>query len=109
MRSRGWQHWTFRQRTMLFHSLLGAAALLAVSSASPIGSSEHYVVHEKRDALPHGWSRKSVIDKDAIIPMRIALTQGNVEKGWDWLDEVSNPDSEKYGQHWKSWRVLYEA
>ena len=31
--------------------------------------------------------------------MRIGLTQSNLEKGPDYLDEVSNPASAKYGKH----------
>jgi len=34
--------------------------------------------------------------------MRIALTQRNLDKGHQWLMDVSHPNSEKYGQHWSA-------
>lgn len=35
-----------------------------------------------------------------MLPMRIALTQSNLDKGEEWLMDVSHPTSEKYGKHW---------
>lgn len=40
------------------------------------------------------------MDRRAVLPMRIGLTQSNMDKAWDWLMEVSSPASEKYGEHW---------
>ena len=37
--------------------------------------------------------------------MRIGLTQSNLDRAWDWLSEVSSPDSAKYGQHWTAKQV----
>ena len=34
------------------------------------------------------------------MPMRIGLVQSNLDKGYDWLMEVSSPESETYGKHW---------
>ncbi|KAK4998251.1 hypothetical protein LTR28_013729, partial [Elasticomyces elasticus] len=39
------------------------------------------------------------------MPMRIALTQRNIDKGYGFLEEVSHPDSPKYGQHWTAKQV----
>lgn len=82
----------------MFFSTLVTAALAATAVASPISNT--LVVHEKREELPHGWTKRTMLDRRAILPMRIALAQNNLEKGGDWLHEVSDPDSDRYGQHW---------
>jgi len=37
--------------------------------------------------------------------MRIALTQSNLDRAADWINEVSHPESERYGQHWTASQV----
>lgn len=81
----------------MFFSTLVTAAFAATAFASPISNN---VVHEKRDSLPPGWTKRSVLDRRALLPMRIGLAQNNLDKGGDWLHEVSDPDSKKYGMHW---------
>lgn len=49
--------------------------------------------------------RRGALDRRAILPMRVALAQSNLDKAWDWLSEVSYPESEKYGQHWSAKEV----
>ncbi|SMQ45934.1 unnamed protein product [Zymoseptoria tritici ST99CH_3D7] len=83
---------------MLFLSLL--SGLLAVCAASPLASPA--VVHESRASLPNGWAKREALDRRAVLPMRIALTQSNLLNGEDWLMEVSHPESEKYGNHWST-------
>jgi len=83
---------------MLFSTLLATSALIAGSLASPVAQTQ--VVHEKRSSLPRGWKRRDVLDRRAILPMRVALAQGNLDKGHDWLMDVSHPESKKYGRHW---------
>jgi len=101
---------------MFFSTLLTASALVAGSLASPLV--HPHVVHEKRSSNSPGWTRRDALDRRAILPMRIALAQGNLDKGHDWLmvlppivpyrmsekltlrQDVSHPESEKYGQHW---------
>lgn len=88
---------------MLFSVI--ASSLLAVGAvATPLTTS--HVVHEKRSALPHGWVRRGAVNKREILPMRIALTQSNMDKGHDWLMDVSTPDSENYGKHWTAEDVV---
>jgi tripeptidyl-peptidase-1 len=72
--------------------------LLAICAASPLASPS--VLHESRSSIPHGWVKREELDRRAILPMRIALTQSNLHKGEEWLMQVSHPDSEKYGKHW---------
>ena len=75
-------------------------AFAATAFSSPIAVT--HSLHEKRDKLPHGWIKRDILDRRAILPMKIALAQSNIDKGWDWLNEVSHPDSEKYGHHWSA-------
>lgn len=85
---------------MLFSTLVTAAAFAATAFSSPIAITHSKNVHEKRTELPSGWVKRDILDRRAILPMKIALTQSNLDKGSQWLDEVSDPDSEKYGYHW---------
>ena len=84
----------------MFFSTLVTAALAATAFASPITTV--HTVHEKRSELPQGWRKRDVLDRRAILPMKVGLRQSNLDKGWDWLKEVSYPNSDKYGQHWSA-------
>ncbi|KAL4071280.1 peptidase S8/S53 domain-containing protein [Scleroderma yunnanense] len=59
-----------------------------------------YVVHEKRDAIPSGWSLARRHDASSTFPLRFALKQKNIENVGDFLLDVSDPDSPNYGKHW---------
>ncbi|KAG4030402.1 hypothetical protein MFRU_012g01380 [Monilinia fructicola] len=78
-------------------------AIVALASAAP--SSVKHVVHEKRNAPPSDWVKGSRIEGSAIVPMRIGLTQSNLDNGYDYLMEISDPDSPKYGKYWSSKEV----
>ena len=84
----------------MFSSILTETVLAVTAFATPLSNT--HSVHEKRSEIPAGWIRKGVLDRRAVLPMRIALAQGNIERGYDWLREVSHPRSEKYGQHWSA-------
>lgn len=83
---------------MLLSTLLTTSALVVGTLASPLALP--HVVHEKRSSAPFGWTRRDVLDRRAILPMRVALAQSNMDKGHEWLMEVSHPESDKYGKHW---------
>lgn len=85
---------------MLFFALLSTSFLVSRLIASPL--TQHHVVHEKRHSHPAGWTRRGELSNSAILPMRIALTQRNLDQGHQWLMDVSHPNSEKYGQHWSA-------
>ncbi|KAF4237496.1 hypothetical protein CNMCM8980_006955 [Aspergillus fumigatiaffinis] len=78
------------------HVLLGAVAAAGVL-ASP--TPNDYVVHERRAVLPRSWTEEERLDKASVLPMRIGLTQSNLDRGHDLLMEVSDPRSSRYGQH----------
>ncbi|EMC91148.1 hypothetical protein BAUCODRAFT_152438 [Baudoinia panamericana UAMH 10762] len=56
-----------------------------------------HVVHEKRWQPP--MNRGSRLDPNAIVPLRIALKQSNLETGYDRLIDVSHPSSANFGKH----------
>jgi tripeptidyl-peptidase-1 len=79
-------------------------SLLAQASAAPAPGP--YVVHERRDAQTTKWSRSNVkLPRDVIVPMSIGLTQRNLEDGYEFLMEVSHPESPNYGKHWSPQKV----
>ncbi|KAL8821248.1 MAG: hypothetical protein Q9223_000673 [Gallowayella weberi] len=78
-------------------SLFTVSALVASSLAAPSGD---HVLHEKRNRLPPGWQYHEKIKSTEMLPMRIALTQSNLDKADDFLMDVSHPDSPNYGKHW---------
>lgn len=91
---------------MLCHSFVALAALAMLGSASPLTSRSDHVVHERRSAPPSGWQARDRVDGHIKMPLRIGLKQRNLDMGAHYLDEVSNPRSSKYGQHWSADDVI---
>ena len=77
---------------------LTLGALLVIPTIT--SPTQQRVVHEKRDKTNFAWTKSSRVPQDQILPLRIALTQSNLEKGHDWLMDVSHPSSPNYGKHW---------
>ncbi|PSR80478.1 peptidase S8/S53 domain-containing protein [Coniella lustricola] len=86
-------------------SLLVLASLAVVGSASPAAAPSH-VVHEKRDKIPSGWQARDRVEGHIKMPLRVGLKQRNLDMGPSYLDEVSNPHSSKYGQHWSADEII---
>ncbi|KAL8902038.1 MAG: hypothetical protein Q9207_004903 [Kuettlingeria erythrocarpa] len=78
-------------------SLLAVSALAAGSFALP---SVDHVEHEKRDRLPPGWQYHEKLQSSEVLPMRIALTQSNLDQAEEFLMDVSHPESPNFGKHW---------
>jgi len=80
------------------------AGLFALAGAAPYNN---YVVHTKRDEVSRPKWRRSAeeVHPDAIIPLAIALTQQNLDNGYDYLMDVSDPASQNYGKHWSLEKV----
>ncbi|KAG8526033.1 uncharacterized protein KY384_000795 [Bacidia gigantensis] len=90
-----------KDRLLIMHQslFLTAIALTVSTLAAPAPSSNH-VLHEKREAKLLHWEKRDRVHPDVLLPVRIGLTQSNLDKGPELLDEVSNPASPKYGQHY---------
>ncbi|KUJ16192.1 subtilisin-like protein [Mollisia scopiformis] len=88
---------------MHFHSIAVFSFLAAQVAAVPF--STRHVVHERREAVPEAWIKRDRIDGAAILPIRIGMTQSNLDKGHDLLMEVSTPGSAKYGKHYTAEEV----
>ena len=82
---------------------VGALVLSALATPTP-----NLIQHEKRDGLPQGWKRTQKTPGHEIIPMRIALTQGNLDNGHQYLIDLSHPRSPNYGKHWSA-KAVAEA
>ncbi|PWN34625.1 subtilisin-like protein [Meira miltonrushii] len=65
----------------------------------PLSTYTHEV-HEKRSVIPSGWKQGNRLSEHIILPVRIALTQSNMDKMNEYVMQVSDPDSKLYGQHW---------
>jgi len=70
---------------MRFTDIILAGVCVTAVCAIP---SNNHVVHEKRTQMPKYWEKKSRIDPDRTLPMRIGLTQSNLHKGDELLMEV---------------------
>ena len=66
-----------------------AAALAAlVTACQAVPTPSTYAVHEKRSSIPRLWSRGGRVDSDAILPIRVGLTQSNLENAEAHLMDV---------------------
>lgn len=61
---------------------------LALFAAAAIAAPAGHVLHEKRDLVSPVWVKKHAIEPHARLPMRIGLTQSNLDKGHDMLMDV---------------------
>ena len=68
-------------------------------------ASPDYAIHERRDILNRDWVKHSQIERDVILPVRIGLTQSNLENGYIYLLDVSDPGSGNYGKYWTEAKV----
>ncbi|TVY83605.1 Tripeptidyl-peptidase sed1 [Lachnellula suecica] len=82
-------------------ALLGALAVEAAVVPFPAG----HVLHERRSYAPKAWAKRDRVDGSALLPVRIGMTQSNLDKGHDLLMEVSKHDSPKYGKHYSAEEV----
>lgn len=89
------------------HFTTALVSALAASTAAMSMPSSH-VVHEKRDQPLRRWEKRDQVDRGTILPVRIGLQQSNVDNGVGdrLLEEVSHPESSKYGQHYTADEVI---
>lgn len=81
-----------------------ALLLVAVVGAAP---STMHVTHERRIVHSHlQWEKRSRLEPHDVIPVRIGLTQRNLDQGHDLLMDVSDPNSKNYGKHWTAEQIM---
>ncbi|KAL7805628.1 subtilisin-like protein [Trichoderma gracile] len=78
-------------------------SLLAGVLAIPTGLQ---IIHEKRDTSNARWTKRDTLDPNTRVPVRIALKQNNLDKGMDYLLDVSHPNSANYGNHYTADQVV---
>ncbi|KAI0746480.1 family S53 protease-like protein [Daedaleopsis nitida] len=81
------------------HLALSLFASLAVATLSSARFSRNLLVHEARDVLPAGFSLAGPAAPHTLLKLRIALSQSNPNAIVDALYSVSDPASDKFGQH----------
>lgn len=73
------------------------AAFITIVHAAPTS----HVQHERRDiAHDSKWVKRATAPRDTKLPVRIALTQRNLDNGHDYLMDVADPASPNYAKHW---------
>ena len=65
---------------------IAVVAFAACSYAAP--QAVTHAIHEKRDYTPSNWVKRDRVPATATIPVRVGLTQSNLEKGYDFLMDV---------------------
>ncbi|MCJ1386778.1 hypothetical protein MMC17_009905 [Xylographa soralifera] len=86
-------------------SLVTLASVLAATAVALPASVSH-VVHEKRSILSSWVARTDVKpDGSIILPVRIGLSQSNLDRGHDILMDIADPLSENYGKHWTAKQI----
>ncbi|KAH7927947.1 subtilisin-like protein [Leucogyrophana mollusca] len=80
--------------------MLSLLSWLTLSLVVVSGATSPWTLHERRSHIPPGWNRARKHEPSAIIPLRIALTQPNIDQIGSYLNDVSHPDSPNYGDHW---------
>lgn len=90
---------------MIFNTLL-LATFASTSFASPVLNQKR-VVHEQREGL--STIKGARIEEHAVIPIRIALKQTNLHRGYDVVMDVSDPDSPNYGTNGANTLSVAEA
>lgn len=80
-------------------STLATLALWAASILAAPAPSSH-ILHEKRETVASRWIKGDRLEADVLLPVRIGMTQSNLDRGHDHLMDVSDPDSPNYGKHW---------
>jgi tripeptidyl-peptidase I len=83
-------------RTFTIASLLFSAV---GTLAAPTAQESRHVLHERRDIEGSKWLKSERLHADADLPVRIGLTQSNLDQGAALLDEISHPANSRFGKH----------
>ena len=73
---------------MLFKWQAFACCIALTSLVDARPAPPTHVVHEKRHEGMRTWVKRERVAGDAILPIKIGLTQQNLDKGYDYLMDV---------------------
>ena len=85
---------------MHFHLILAAATAFGISVAALPHFNAPHVLHEKREVLQPKWVKRDAVVAGRTLPVRIGMTQSNIDQAHSMLMEVSDPSSPGYGRHY---------
>ncbi|KAL6230017.1 hypothetical protein BDW75DRAFT_245227 [Aspergillus navahoensis] len=71
----------------------------SITAVLGLPATDIHLLHERRDALPEYWTEDAHLAGQEILPVRIGLTQSNLDHGHDLLMQISDPASPQYGKH----------
>jgi hypothetical protein len=69
-------------------NLFQIGIILYFEVASCLATNREHVIHERREQTLATWSKRSRAHPNAIVPVRIGLSQSNLEDAEDLLMEV---------------------
>jgi tripeptidyl-peptidase-1 len=76
----------------LFFKMMNLKTLISVlafaAALDAVAIPPHHEVHEERESLPSRWTKRDRVGSHKLLPMRIGLTQTNLETGYDSLMDV---------------------
>lgn len=75
-------------------SVLAASTLCA---AAPTAEGSSYVLHEKRHAEPHQWTKRARAHSAMTLPVKIGLTQRNLHRAEEFVMDIAHPASPNFG------------
>ncbi|KAK3678498.1 hypothetical protein LTR78_001795 [Recurvomyces mirabilis] len=77
--------------------LFVASLTLSVAIGLPV---HDYVVHEERPATARQvLKRRAGLNPDAVLPIKIGLVQSGLDQAYDWVMDVSHPESSAYASY----------
>lgn len=91
---------------MLLETIFAVVTLTVGAIASPVQHLSSHVLHERRHVPHPAFIKRSHVPVGRSLPVRIGLTQRNLDIGHDLLMEVSTPGSPKYGQHYSAEDII---
>jgi hypothetical protein len=69
-------------------SVFAATLVAFVNLCDAVPTPSTYALHEKRSSMPWLWSRSNRVEREAILPIRIGLTQNSLENAEMHLMDV---------------------
>jgi len=92
----GWDKMPSIRGLSLFLALCCLSFALAISDSKT--TRNKFVLHERRSAPPHGWTKRSRAHPTAPLQVRIGLTQSNLHLASEYMLDVSDPTSPNFGE-----------